>query len=270
MPEGPEVKRTVDNLRECFLNKSISTFKFTSGRYKKKNPIGYLDMCEDMPRFVTAVGCKGKFIYFLFGDGSSLWNTLGMSGRWSVDGGAHVRAVMTTTQKQRMLYLDTRNFGTFKFVNTYDELSKKLNSLGPDMLSDDVSFDCFKQSLTKNSRPSKTIGQLLMDQKVVSGIGNYLKAEILYDAKISPYRICSDISDIEMARILSSSLRLIRISYNLGGATLEGWSRHSAQKGVYNRRFAVYNQKLDPQGNKVVRETTPDNRTTHWVPSLQK
>ena len=270
MPEGPEVKRTVDDLKDSFLNKSISVFKFMSGRYKKKDPIGYLDMYEDMPRFVTAVGCKGKFIYFLFADGSSLWNTLGMSGRWSADPIGHVRAIMSTTQKQRMFYLDARNFGTFKFVSTYDELLKKLNSLGPDMLSEDVSFSSFKQSLTKGSRSSKSISQLLMDQKVISGIGNYLKAEILYDAKISPHRICSDINDFEMSRLLSSSLRLTRTSYELGGATLKDFRSPTGQKGMYNRRFAVYNQKLDPQGNEVVRETTLDNRTTHWVPSLQK
>lgn len=270
MPEGPEVKKTTDGLREFFLNEEITALDFGSGRYTKKEPIGYSSFRKELPKLVTAVGCKGKFIYFVFADGSSMWNTLGMTGWWSETAGYHPRAALYVNDDKHMVYNDMRNFGTFKFVSTYDELKKKLNSLGPDLLSEDVSLDAFKKSLTKGKRAEKPISQLLMDQSVVSGIGNYLKAEILYSCKISPHRLCRDISDDEFESLLYASRSIMKLSYSTGGATIRNYKDTTGKNGMYTRRFAVYNQKSDLLGNEVVKERTADKRTTHWVPSIQK
>ncbi len=269
MPEGPEVRRTVDGLTGHFLNKEIKGLVFHSGRYKKKDFPGYLDMCEDLPKLVTGVGCKGKFIYFLFADGSSLWNTLGMSGYWSENIGKHPRAILAATDNHTMFYNDMRNFGTFKYVNFQEDLDKKLASIGPDLLSEDVSFQQFKESLHRGRRYLKPISQLLMDQSVVSGIGNYLKAEILYSTRISPHRLCKDITEDELQALLYASKSIMKLSYESGGATIRNYKDTSGKNGVYTRRFAVYNQKTDPLGYSVVREKTADKRTTHWVPELQ-
>ncbi len=269
MPEGPEVRKTTDGLLSCFLNKEIEVLDFASGRYNKKDFPGYLDFCEELPRLVTGVGCKGKFIYFLFADGSSLWNTLGMSGYWSSQPGNHARGALSTVDHWTMFYNDMRNFGTFRYVNSQEELEKKLSSLGPDLLSGEVSLKEFRESLRKGSRKNKPISQLLMDQSVVSGVGNYLKAEILYSTKISPHRLCKDISEEELQSLLYASTSIMKRSYESGGATIKNYKSTSGKNGVYTRRFAVYNQKTDPLGYTVVREKTADKRTTHWVPELQ-
>ena len=269
MPEGPEVRKTTDGLSKCFLNKEIEFFEFSSGRYKKKDPTGYLDFCEELPKLVTGVGCKGKFIYFLFADGSSLWNTLGMSGYWSFSPGRHVRAALSTVDGHSMFYNDMRNFGTFKYTTSECHLNRKLASIGPDLLSKDISLEEFRQSLTKGKRGKKPISQLLMDQAVVSGIGNYLKAEILYSTRISPHRLCENITEEEMQSLFYASRSIMRLSYESGGATIKNYKDPSGKNGVYTRRFAVYNQKSDPLGYNVIREKTADKRTTHWVPELQ-
>ena len=277
MPEGPEVKKTVDGLRHAIENREIYSLAAMSGRYSRKDFPGFEDLVSLYPRHITGVGCKGKFIYFLFGDGSSLWNTLGMTGYWSQEVRKHSRIrifIKEDGQEESrgaaLYYNDMRNFGTFKFVSTYDELKKKLSSLGPDLLSEDVSLDTFKKSLTKGKRTEKPISQLLMDQSVVSGIGNYLKAEILYSCKISPHRLCRDISDDEFESLLYASRSIMKLSYNSGGATIQNYRDVSGKNGMYTRRFAVYNQKSDLLGNEVVRERTADKRTTHWVPSIQR
>ncbi len=276
MPEGPEVKKTVDGLREAVENREIHSLSPMSGRYSRKDFPGFKDFCGYYPRLVTGVGCKGKFIYFLFADGSSLWNTLGMTGYWSQTERKHSRLRLWIKEdgqeEQRgdvLFYNDMRNFGTFKYVKTYEELEKKLSSLGPDLLSDPPSFQEFKNCLLKGKRGEKTIAENIMNQSVLSGIGNYLKAEILYDCKISPHRICNDLNDPELNRILESSTRISKLSYELGGATIRNYRDTSGGKGVYTRRFAVYNQESDPLGNEVIREVTKDKRTTHWVPGLQ-
>jgi formamidopyrimidine-DNA glycosylase len=59
------------------------------------------------------------------------------------------------------------------------------------------------------------------------------------------------------------------MSYHCGGATISTYKDGNGNEGMYNRRFAVYNQKTDPFGNNVIKEKTRDNRTTHWVPEYQ-
>ena len=276
MPEGPEVKKTVDGLRHAVENREIYSLAPVSGRYSRKDFHGFKDFCDYYPRLVTGVGCKGKFIYFLFANGSSLWNTLGMTGYWSQSERKHSRIRVFIKEDGQedsrgasLFYNDMRNFGTLKYVKTYEELEKKLASLGPDVLSDPPNFQEFKECLLKGRRGGKTIAENIMNQSVVSGVGNYLKAEILYDCKISPHRICNSLSDFDINRVLESSTRITRLSYESGGATIKNYRNTSGEKGVYTRRFAVYNQETDPLGNEVIREVTKDKRTTHWVPNLQ-
>jgi formamidopyrimidine-DNA glycosylase len=60
------------------------------------------------------------------------------------------------------------------------------------------------------------------------------------------------------------------LSYKTGGATIQNYRKPNGKKGLYSQRFAVYNQKTAPCGNKVIKEKTLDKRTTHWVPAIQK
>ena len=58
-------------------------------------------------------------------------------------------------------------------------------------------------------------------------------------------------------------------SYRSGGTTIQAYQDTGGTEDEYNRRFLVYNQKQDPDGNEVIRETTSDKRTTHWCPTVQ-
>jgi formamidopyrimidine-DNA glycosylase len=108
-----------------------------------------------------------------------------------------------------------------------------------------------------------------MDQTVVSGVGNYLKSECLYFAGISPHRICSSISDQELSQLNDTIKAVIRQSYKTGGATIYTFQNFEGEKGQYTSRFAVYNQENDPQGREVQSFTSPEGRTTFWVPEAQ-
>lgn len=269
MPEGPEVKRNTDFLNRQLSGKIIEEIKILSGRYtKEKGPfIGYEEMLEKM-LIISEVLCKGKFIYFKFQDGSSLWSTLGMSAAWQKKETKHSRVYIKTNYGNEVFFNDIRNFGTLKYVITEKELKDKLNTLGPDVLSSYVDTDLFLERL--NKKPKWSIAKALMNQSVVSGIGNYLKAEILYAAKISPHRLCKDLTRADVELIAEKSFEITNASYQSGGATIMTYRDENNKKGLYSRRFMVYNHKTDPLGNKVLKETTEDKRSTYWVPELQK
>ena len=271
MPEGPEVRTTVDWLQK-FKKKTLKSVGILSGRYGKKQEIPGCHRFS-YPALLKDINCKGKFIYFTFSYENNnkeyyLFNTLGMSGMWSNVHSKHARVVFFFEDAEPLYYVDIRNFGTLKFVDNLKDLNKKLDSLGPDMLQDGIGPVQFYKRIHKYGH--KTIAEVLMNQKVVSGIGNYLKAECLYAAKISPHRFCGHISEKETQDLFYACRKIIRYSYETGGATISTYRQPSGEKGLYSRRFAVYNQKQDPLGNKVIKESTKDKRTTHWVPTVQK
>jgi DNA-formamidopyrimidine glycosylase len=269
MPEGPEVKKTVDWLQN-FKGKTLENVRIISGRYGKKKEIPGWDRFK-FPVFLKDVNCKGKFIYFTFSDDSGeyyMFNTLGMSGMWSNVNGKHARVAFFFKDAEPLYFIDIRNFGTLKIVNDLNDLNKKLKSLGYDVLKTNVAWQDFKEVF--NRKPNKTITECLMNQSVISGVGNYLKAEILYCSKISPYRLIKNIKDPEWKNLHHNILTQSRRSYMLGGATIATYRQPNGEEGLYNRRFAVYNQKTCPQGYNVIKEQTADKRTTHWVPELQK
>lgn len=280
MPEGPEVKKIVDQMSKVLSGKTLYQVQILTGRYQKKAPDGLLDFSPHMPVVITDVKCKGKFIYFLTDTDWTIWNTLGMSGSWlKTDSkdyeGDHLRArfyfndgTISYDDPEVVYFKDMRNFGTLKFVKGKDLLREKLDSLGPDVLEEDLSDQTFKLRLKK--RGSKTLPEVLMDQKILSGVGNYIKAEALYLAKLSPHRIVNSLSDLELATLNKAISSIIRESYRTGGSTFRTYTDFNGEVGNFSSRFMVYGQDKDPLGNEVRREETKDGRTTHWVPEVQK
>jgi formamidopyrimidine-DNA glycosylase len=268
MPEGPEVRRITDSLATAMKNRSINRSQIISGRYVNHGPPdGFNDFVKSLPLSINEINCKGKFIYIKLENDWTIWSTLGMAGSWSSSQKKHSRVKFELGDRD-VFFTDVRNFGTLKFVKGYDRLEKKLDSLGPDMLKGETTDAQFIYVMRKKN--NKTVVEALMNQSVISGVGNYLKSESLYLSKISPHRVVSTLSNREMSCLNESIKVTILSSYLSGGATIHTFEGFNGEFGEYSRRFAVYNQKTDPSGLSVVREKTRDGRTTFWVPEVQK
>lgn len=266
MPEGPEVRLVTDGLSRSIVGRHIVSAEILGGRYAKKEPDGWRVLTASLPIEVKSTDCKGKFIYTELEGGKFLLSTLGMTGSWSSKQTKHSRLKFGLGDGGTVYFNDIRNFGTVKLVESRSLLDKKLNELGPDMLSGDVSDDVFIRSIR---RYNKSLAEVLMDQKIICGVGNYLKAECLYFSRLSPHRLTSTLSDDDLKNLNSVIKKVIKTSYETGGATIYTFSSYDGDKGDYTKRFAVYNQSQDPLGHEVKRETTRDGRTTFWVPTIQ-
>ena len=268
MPEGPEVRIVTDSLASALAGRSINEIIYHYGRYTKHGPPeGHTEISTCLPQFVSVVSCKGKFIYMVLQNGWTIWNTLGMTGGWSKTKQKHSRAEFVLDDGTSVFFNDVRNFGTLKYVFGQDELNDKLKSIGPDMLAEDVDSSTFISKMRKKN--SRTITENLMDQTLVSGVGNYLKSECLYFSRISPHRTCDTLSDTDLVCLNDTIKAVIRQSYKTGGATIYTFQNFEGEKGQYTSRFAVYNQKKDPNGYEVKSFTSPEGRTTFWVPEVQ-
>ena len=268
MPEGPEVRIIVNQLNNLVKKQNLQAININSGRYSKKSPDGFLNFRDSLPLKLLEVKCKGKFIYFEFAGDKFMFNTLGMSGGWKVKKEKHSHYEFVF-DKITIYFTDMRNFGTLKFISQPKELDKKLKSLGADVFTPEYNLEYVKNVLGSAKLENKTIVEVLMNQAKFCGIGNYLKSEILYACQISPHRLLKDLSDIDKKNIYTHSKRIVKESYADGGGSAGDFSDLENKKGNYKFKMMVYNQKQDPVGYKIKKETTKDKRTTHWVPEIQ-
>lgn len=109
-----------------------------------------------------------------------------------------------------------------------------------------------------------------MDQSVISGVGNYVKAEALYLAELSPHRTVGSLTLAETDVLHQQIINVMKAAYNTGGATFSTYRNPDGSRGNAQQRFVVYGNKVDPLGNPVIKEETRDGRTTHWCPTIQK
>ena len=279
MPEGPEVTIIANGLNSLLKDRIILGFEFnTKSRYNKKAPDGFkefMDTLKDGLVKITEVKNKGKFIYWRFSNGMILFQTLGLSGGWFHEEKKNSGCELfyrDNYEVKTLYYDDQRRFGTLKFVSDEKDLGRKLRELGPDILND-TEFDLgdwikiFKLKRNQN----KILVKVITDQKIISGIGNYLKSEILYEAKLSPHREIHTLTDKELARLYKSARYCINESYKHGGTSLQHYSDINSKEGTYGLELKVYRKKIDPQGNRIKPEKIgKDSQTTYWVPSVQK
>jgi formamidopyrimidine-DNA glycosylase len=173
-------------------------------------------------------------------------------------------------------FYDQLSFGTLKAVKDDDGsmtvLKKKLSELGPDLLDSKTTFDVFKTQITKGVNKNKPIGNVIVNQKLVSGVGNYLRADALWMAKISPFRKVNDVTDKEMEKLYWSIISLIWGDYNFK----EGMKRDLIKYKVpenYEKDFFIYRQEKDINDNKVIKEELYEGsqkRFIYWVKEIQK
>jgi formamidopyrimidine-DNA glycosylase len=312
MPEIIEVKTYTDFIRNKIQNKTLNSVHIKNGRYFRKGPFtGYKEFTNSLPLKVINVDSKGKFMYITFQsdkENISLGFTLGLSGGWffqeknkkKLIHGLHYGNDLTQIEKYSLenqelysgymkkalnhinvefefnsgslKFYDTLSYGTIKVFNSSD-LEKKLKSLGSDIMDPNYTFSEFYEHIVKRRNLNKAIGNVLVDQKVISGIGNYLRADCLYMSKISPFRKVKDVSEIELKTLFKNVRVLIWGEYNRKtGEKLKIITKKDKVPSDYKRDFFVYKEDTDVFGNPVIQEPLYEGsqkRFIYWVKEVQ-
>ena len=298
MPEIVEIKRYVEFIRKHLHNNNIIDIKIIGGRYKKHGPFdGYQKLRKDIKDTnILEINSKGKFIYFIFNNNMVLFNTLGLSGGWVYKDKNYVHPdigeflnvndveryhktslkhcnIEFVLEKGSLYFFDILSYGTMKY-DTVEALDNKLKKLGPDLLDFNTTLEIFSYQLKHKRNMNKVIGNVLMDQKTISGIGNYLRADCLWLAKISPFRKIKKLSDNDIKKIFISIRSLVWSDYNYKLAIKHNIiDKDFKRPNDYNRDFFIYWQDTDIHGNKVHTQELYEGsqkRTIYWVPKIQK
>ena len=271
MPEGPEVTVLTRSLNKITKNKVLLRLDIVKGgKYEKKAPNNYLLFIKNLPTKVLSVKNKGKLMYWEFSNGNYMVNHLNMTGIWSINKKFKHSALKFTFEDNLILYYtDIRRFGRIEFAENFKAVKIILDQLGIDVVNDkSFSLKIFNNLAEKKKKCNIT--KFLMDQHIMSGIGNYMKSEILYLARISPYRTVGDISLEEKKKIFEAIKKVSKESLSWNGMSKSDFKDLDGKEGDYEKFLKVYCRDKDPLGNKVERIKTKDGRTTHWVPNLQK
>ena len=274
MPEGPEVRIITDELAKRLVGKYVTNINILGGRYQNHGPPkNYDKIIQLLPLKVQSINAYGKFIWWEFANTEwTLWNTLGMSGWWQIKDDVHnnvqiiYKTQLSDTKSKFVYFNDQRNFGTLIF-DTKKNLEKKLGEFGPDILSLDKTTGKRFYDLIKKKR--KAICEILLDQKITAGCGNYLRADGLYLAEINPYSLAKDLTEEKVKELWNILNQLAWFNYNKKqGIKNKIITGKYKLPDAFDRVFLIYAQNIDPLGNKVKKDKVKD-RTIHWVEEIQ-
>lgn len=280
MPEGPEVSRIAEALHRRLSGKYLLGGALLP--HCRYFPDGGFKNMELLKKglFLESISAKGKKVVFKFLTQTRsqifMISALGMEGHWLFKPLNHTALYMKFGNKTNRLntltdilfYDDSCKFGIINICTSESELKLVFKAVGPDLLHDNVTFEQYYGVLKQSSLQNKEIAIFLLEQKFFSGIGNYIRSEMLYLAKMSPFRVIGTLSDGEIRLLYDVALFVLREAYSKNGLTFATYLDPDEGKGTYETY--VYKRKYDHAGNPVLKTKMKDKRTVHWVQEVQR
>ena len=260
MPEGPEVARITKSLKS--LEKStLVKATLDSGKISRTKKSAFAQLNKECPVKIKKVSCKGKYIWFELasrGKINFIGFRLGLVGKLQISSSLeYVKRNATfyfAGPKKYLIFVDYRNFGDV--CPTSSEVHQMyINKIGPDIRT--TTFNFFQKAMCVRKGQNMPIAHVLLMQNLISGIGNYMRAEALYIAKLSPHHKKSELTGVEWKRLYIALKKVYQWAL----------SEQIAEVNYKKTNFKVYGKKKDPSGNIVTREEIK-GRSMYWVKSI--
>jgi endonuclease-8 len=216
-------------------------------------------------RAITEITTHGKHLFLHFDGGLTLHSHLRMTGAWGVYSLSPSARRPRRSMRRAWLVLRRGATEAVEFDGPVLELltesrvrlDRRLAELGPDVLAEDFDHARFLARL-RGDDPTRGIGEALLDQRNIAGIGNLWKSESCFDAGIDPWRRTGEVSDEEARAIIEAARPRMR---------------HSAKTGDQAADRRVFRRHGEPCGRCGAtiraRGQGDDNRTTFWCPGCQ-
>ena len=258
MPEGDTIHRAARHVGEALVGSEIVEIETPHPRHALDRWPERLD-----GRSVRAVDAHGKHLFIRFEGNLTLHSHLRMTGRW----GVYRRGERWRRSPRRAwLVIRTDEHDVVQFDGPVLELmtdsrtrfDQRLAALGPDILGETFDEDAFLRRLREDDQ-TRGIGDALLDQRNVAGIGNIWKSESCFAAQIDPWRRVSQVSDCQAVAIVRQARPLMQASAEHGGA--RNRPRVFERTGLPCPRCGTL-VRARGQGE--------DNRTTYWCPGCQR
>ena len=289
MPELPEVEVVKRSLVNKIQNSIVKAVKINDGRLRyrvDKNKIKKIIGLR-----VKKISRRSKFLLFFFNNKTVMLVHLGMTGKFffinqkntkyktsfyydinEAKDKKHDRVIFDLSKNRKLIYNDVRKFGFIKFDQKKNvDQNLHLKNLGPEPLEKNFNFSYFKQYIINKNR---TIKDILMDQKFISGLGNIYVNETLFYSGIKPTKKVKNLSESEIRKIIKFTKKILSKAITLGGSSIKNFSNDNGKKGSFQQYFSVYGKKGDKCSKKScdsnIIKIVISNRATFYCNKCQK
>ena len=286
MPELPEVETVKKGLEKKLKNFIISeieiirpsTIAFPSNKdeFKKGLNNSLIDKWNRRGKYLIASLIKNPNNNTLKSNGYLIIH-LRMTGHfnWLKRNNSpckHTRVRFFDSQGNELRFIDIRSFGQIWWIKEGldpKKIIKGLGSLGPEPFSKDFNYEYLKKEFSKRT---KSIKAVLLDQRIIAGIGNIYADESLFEAGISPFREAKTIKKRELIKLRISIMDVLEKSIGSGGTTFSDFRNIEGLNGNYSMQANVYKrtgEKCKRCSNLIQRKKIT-GRSTHWCSNCQK
>jgi formamidopyrimidine-DNA glycosylase len=271
MPELPEVETTVRGLARYLEGERIERAALNRPDMRFPFPEGLVQAVTGAR--VTGLGRRAKYGLLHTDRATTLVFHLGMSGRWRIDPeelGKHDHLVLET-DAHRFALCDPRRFGFVDLVDTAAlERWPAFASMGPEPLGPSLTPALLRQAFAGRRQAVKL---LLLDQRIVAGLGNIYVCEALFRARIDPRKAAGKVGAAALERLVPAIREVLEQSIGDGGSTLRDYARPDGELGYFATRFDVYGregQACRRGDSGTVRRIVQGGRSTWFCPRCQK
>ena len=277
MPELPEVEVVRRGLEAYVTGRTITAVRVHHPRAVRRHEAGPADLTARLlDSTITGTGRRGKFLWLTLGEGEALVVHLGMSGQMllgPVSKPEHLRIAALLDDGTTVSFVDQRTFGGWMLSDlvTVDgtEVPEPVAHIARDPL--DPLFDPAAVIKVLRGKHSEIKRQLL-DQTVVSGIGNIYADESLWRAKVNGARLASTLSKPTLGAILDHAGDVMRDALDQGGTSFDSmYVNVNGESGYFERSLDAYGREGEPCGRcgAVMRREKFMNRSSYYCPKCQ-
>ncbi|ACB85462.1 DNA-formamidopyrimidine glycosylase [Natranaerobius thermophilus] len=181
----------------------------------------------------------------------------------------HLRCLFQLQSGITLEFHDQRKFGTMALVNQGEEFYwKGLANLGPEPLSEEFDYEDFYKGVKKSKKPIKGI---LLDQKLVAGIGNIYADEVLFASGIHPARKGEELTEQEVGSLYKTIIQILELGIKYRGTTFSDYRDSEGNKGNFQDLLKVFNRNKEECliCRREVQKTKVANRGTYYCPNCQ-
>jgi formamidopyrimidine-DNA glycosylase len=271
VPELPEVETTRRGIEPYAVGRRIDRLLVHDHRLRW--PVDLTLIAAVAGRAIRRAGRRAKYL-LLETDAGTLILHLGMSGSLRVlpiatPRIAHDHVDIELDSGHTLRFNDPRRFGSLLFTAGDPALHPLLKHLAPEPL--EAEFDAeYLWKVTR--RRSVAIKQLIMNARLVVGVGNIYASEALFRARIRPRRRAGSLSRAECAKLVRAIKAVLAMAVKVGGTTLRDYVGADGNPGYFRQKLYVYERQGLPCRvcGKAVRHFTQGQRSTYWCANCQK
>ncbi len=239
MPELPEVETTIRGLARYLDGAQIARVQLYRPNLRRPFPID-LVQCLTGAR-ITGLSRRAKYGLIHTNRAAVMVFHLGMSGRWRCEPERiekHDHLVLETTAGHVLALNDPRRFGSVDLVNESELFAwPAFAALGPEPLDDVFSTSHLEQAFATRFAPVKP---LLLDQRIVAGLGNIYVCEALHRAQIRPDAPANSLKKMRIARLVPIIKEVLIEAIAAGGSTIKDYAQPSGELGYFAKEWRVY------------------------------